>query len=66
MIDYKRDYAQEKSDWIAKEIALYEETTGITLDPHNRATLRRLKAQEFGHWEHWEVRKDNIRGADDQ
>ena len=66
MIDYKEAYAQGKQEWIDNEIALYEKKTGIKLDAHNRATLRRLKAQEFGHWEHWEVRKDNIRGRDDQ
>jgi hypothetical protein len=66
MSDLKQVYAAEKSEWIDKEIARYEEESGITLDAHNRATLRRLKASEFGYWEHEAVRKDNNRGRDDQ
>ncbi len=64
-MDYKEEYAKEKREWIDKQVEDYEERTGIVLDAHNKATFRRLKAQEFGFWEHWEARQDNNRYHDD-
>lgn len=54
-----------RDEYAEKEIELYEQRTGITLDAHNRSTYRDMMKKEFNFFEYSVDRVDNNNSHDD-
>jgi hypothetical protein len=55
--------AMTREDWIEKEVT--EQEKKMSLDVHNKSTLRSMKAKESDFWQKEAVRQDNHTGRDD-
>lgn len=52
-----------REDWVEKEVV--EQEKRMSLDAHNKSTLRSMKGKEFDFWEKQAVRVDNNNAHDD-
>ncbi len=50
---------ENKEKTVEDEVREYEERTGITLDAHNKATLREVIKRENRYWEKEAIREDS-------